>query len=244
MRLLFVDSLKLVIIIGFMRFYKEQSIKDLQDFTLEVYGLPDDRQYSIEDLLTHMQRFAMRSLKGIRKDNVEKTKLNLVISILWALAISNRLHINLEEEVWQRFPMLCSYCGKKPCECKKMKASARKKIKVNDSLRPKTLGEYQKMFVEIYPDTGRTPVDAGIHFAEEVGEVSEAIHNYMGQHMQKQFEEVKLELADFISCAFGMANSLEIDLAKEFSEMFTNNCHVCHKAPCACTFTEVATIKT
>ncbi len=227
-----------------MRFYREQSLKDLQEFTLEVYGLPDDRQYSVEDLLTHMQRFAMRSLKGIRKGNIEKTKLNLLISILWALAIANRLHIDLEQEVWQRFPMLCSYCGKKPCECKITKGAQRKKVKIDESLRPRTLAEYQRMFVEIYPDTGRTAVDAGIHFAEEVGEVSEAIHNYIGQHMQKQFEEVKLEMADFISCACGIANSLSIDLAKEFSEMFTDNCHVCHTIPCSCTFTEVATIKT
>lgn len=226
-----------------MRFYREQSIRDLQEFTQEVYGVPDDRQYSLEDLLTHMQRFAMRALKGIRKENVEKTKVNLLISILWEFAIANRLHIDLEEEVWVRFPMLCSYCGKKPCECKKMKGG-RRKVKIDHRLRPKTLGEFQDMFKQIYPDTGRTVVDAGIHFAEEVGEISEAIHNYTGQHMQKQFEEVKLEMADFISCAFGIANSLHIDLAKEFSDMFTNNCHVCHTLPCSCSFTTVATIKT
>lgn len=226
------------------RFYREQSLKDLQEFTQDVYGLPDDRQYSLEDLLNHMQRFAMRALKGIRKQNPEKTKINLLISILWELAIANRLHIDLEEEVWMRFPMLCSYCGKKPCECKTVKSSGRKKVKIDETLRPKTLSDFQKMFALIYPDTGRTIVDAGIHFAEEVGEVSEAIHNYTGQHMQKQFEEVRLEMADFISCAFGIANSLGIDLGQEFAGMFVNNCHVCHTAPCSCSFTEVATIKT
>ncbi len=229
---------------GMTRFYREQSLRDLQDFTQEVYGLPDDRQYSLEDLLTHMQRFAMRALKGIRKQDDEKTKINLLISVLWELAIANRLHIDLEEEVWTRFPMLCSYCGQKPCVCKKIKASQRKKVKIDEKLRPKTLSEFQAMLEAIYPNTGRTIVDAGIHFAEEVGEVSEAIHNYTGQHMQKQFEEVKLEMADFISCAFGIANSLRIDLGQEFANMFTDNCHVCHTAPCSCSFTEVATIKT
>ncbi len=206
--------------------------------------MPDDRQYSLEDLLNHTQRFAMRALKGIRKENVDKTKLNLSISILWLLAIANRLHIDLEEELWTRFPMLCSYCGKKPCVCKKIKAATRQKVKIDQTLRPKTLIAFQKMLDDIYPNEGRTIVDAGIHFAEEVGEVSEAIHNYMGQHLQKQFEEVKLEMADFISCAFGIANSLHIDLSEEFAAMFENNCHVCHTMPCSCSFTTVALIKT
>jgi len=100
------------------------------------------------------------------------------------------------------------------------------------------------MFNEIYPDASRTLVDAGIHFAEEVGEVSEAIHHYTGQHLQKQFEEVKLEMADLISCALGIGNSLGIDLGEEFANMFNNNCHVCHGLPCTCNFTTISAIKT
>lgn len=226
------------------RFYSEQSLKDLQKFTNDIYGTPDDRHYSLEDLLVHMQRFAMRALKGIRKENSDKVKINLIISVLWSLAIANRLHIDLEEEVWTRFPMLCSYCGKKPCVCKTAKNNQRLKVKIDNALRPKTLSGFQQMFNEIYPDKTRTVVDAGIHFAEEVGEVSEAIHNYTGQHLQKQFEEVRLEMADFISCAFGIANSLELDLGKEFGDMFYDNCHVCHTLPCSCSFTTVALIKT
>jgi NTP pyrophosphatase (non-canonical NTP hydrolase) len=226
------------------RFYSEQSLRHLQEFTNDIYGVPDDRQYSLEDLLTHMQRFAMRALKGIRKENLEKTKTNLIISLLWALAIANRLHIDLEDEVWQRFPMLCSYCGKQPCACKTIKASQRLKVKIDNALRPKTLNGLQQMFNHIYPDKSRTIVDAGIHFAEEVGEVSEAIHNYIGQHLQKQFEEVRLEMADFVSCVLGIANSLNIELGKELADMFHDNCHVCHTLPCSCTFTTVALLKT
>jgi NTP pyrophosphatase (non-canonical NTP hydrolase) len=163
---------------------------------------------------------------------------------LWTLAIGNRLHIDLEEEIWTRFPMLCSYCGKKPCGCKTIKTDRRIKVKIDNSLRPKTLTEFQHMFNTIYPDNGRTLVDAGIHFAEEVGEVSEAIHNYQGQHLQKQFEEVKLEMADFISCVFGIANSINIDLGQEFADIFYDNCHICHTLPCSCSYTTVVLIKT
>src|SRR3989344_9123097 len=96
---------------------KTASLSDLQQFVSSVYSLPDDRLYSIWDLLTQQQRFAMRALKGIRKQNMEKLKVNLLISLSWMIAIANRLHIDIEEEVWIRFPALCSYCGNVPCVC-------------------------------------------------------------------------------------------------------------------------------
>lgn len=226
------------------QFHKDQNIVDFQRFIEEVYALPDDRLYSIWDLLTHVQRFAMRALKGIRKGNAEKLRVNLIISFSWLMAIANRLHVSLEEEMWKRFPALCSYCGGKPCECKTVKPSVREKITIDHKLRPRTLSETQALFQEIYPSSSRTLPDAGVHFAEEVGEVSEAIHNFLGQHHQKQFDEIKLEMADFVSCFFGIANSAEIDVAEELAAMFQNGCHVCHKTPCVCSFSEVVQIKT
>jgi len=220
------------------------TLADFQKFIECVYAVPDDRIYSIWDLLTQQQRFVMRALKGIRKNNKEKLTTNLIISFSWLMAIVNRLHVDVEEEVWKRFPMLCSYCGHKPCACKKIKPTERAKVKVDDSLRPKTLSEFQNMFEEIYPEGKRTLADAGVHLAEEMGEVSEAIHNYLGQHQQKQFDNIKLEMADFISCIFGVANSAKINMAKELEKVYNNNCHVCHKAPCICRFTEIAHIQT
>ncbi len=225
------------------QFRKNGTLSELQEFISNVYALPDDRIYSIWDLLTQQQRFTMRSIKGIRKGNISKLKTNLLISLSWVMSISNRLHINIEDEVWKRFPMLCSYCGKKPCVCKAVKQTKRVRVRVNNTLRPHTLSAFQKMFNEIYPASERTLPDAGVHLAEEMGEVSEAIHNYLGQHLQKQFDEVKLEISDFISCILGVANSANIDTAKELSLMFQNNCHVCHKAPCVCSFTQVAALK-
>lgn len=225
------------------QFKKTGTLADFQKFIETVYSLPDDRLYSIWDILTQQQRFTMRALKGIRKGNSEKVKANLLIAFSWLMAIVNRLHIDIEEEVWNRFPYLCSYCGKLPCACKAAKSTERVMVKADQNRRPHSLAAYQKMFGEIYPAATRTPADAGVHLAEEMGEVSEAIHNYLGQHLQKQFREVQIELADFVSCIFGVANSLDIDVAKELGTMYTNNCHVCHEAPCACSFAEVAALK-
>lgn len=225
-------------------FKKGQTISDFQKFIATVYALPDDRLYSIWDLLTQEQRFSMRALKGIRKGNIEKIRTNLPISFSWLMAIANRFHIDVEEGVWNRFPMRCSYCGKAPCACKSIKAKKRARFKRDDKLHPHSLGSFQKMFEEIYPAESRTLEHAGVHYAEEVGEVSEAIHNFLGQHLGNQFGEIRLEIADLASCIFGVANSANIDIARELEKMYSNNCHVCHKSPCACKFSAVSKIKT
>src|SRR3989344_4669970 len=222
---------------------KTETIRDLQDFIATIYSLSDDRLYSIWDLLAHQQRFAMRALKGIRKNNIEKLKNNLLISFSWLMAFANRLHIDVEDNVWTRFPKTCSYCGELPCACKVIKPSSRARFRTDNTLRPHSIAAFQKMFNDIYPASSRTLADAGVHLAEEVGEVGEAVHAYLGQHQQNQFDEIKLEIADLVSCIYGVANSAHIDVAKELAEMYSNNCHVCHEAPCVCSFSTVAKLK-
>ena len=225
-------------------FFPDSTIRDLQGFVEKVYGVPDDRIYSLWDLLIQEERFAMRALKGIRQNDMQKLGHNLLISFSYLMSIANRLHIDVDEETWERFPGLCSYCGKQPCACQTTKPSTRRKITADENARPKTLAEVQSMFGMIYPTDKRTMADAGVHLAEEIGEVSEAIHNYLGEHREEQFDEVKLELADLVSCIFGVANSAHIDIAKEFSEMYRDNCHVCHHAPCTCTFSDIVRLRT
>jgi NTP pyrophosphatase (non-canonical NTP hydrolase) len=217
---------------------------DLQRFIEGVYAVPDDRIYSLWDLLVQEERFAMRALKGIRQGDAKKLGYNLLISFSWLMSIANRLHIDAEDEVWRRFPNLCSYCGMRPCACKTIKPSTRLVVAPNERVRARTVTAFQSMFAAIYPAEKRTLADAGVHLAEEIGEVSEAIHNYLGEHKEEQFDEVKLELADLISCIFGVANSARIDIAKKLGEMYVHNCHVCHHAPCTCTFSDVVRLRT
>jgi len=216
------------------------SLREFQDIIGRIYGVPDDRLYSIWDLLSNQERFTMRALKGIRKGDKKKLNANLMISFSWLMALANRLHIGVDDAVWHRFPMLCSYCGRRPCICRKIHPGRRVPVIRKHSLRPHRLADFQKMFSTIYPPQSRTLAHAGVHLAEEMGEVSEVIHGYLGEHKHKQFEGVKNEVADFISCTFGVASSAKINVARELAKMYYRNCHVCHKAPCACTFSSVA----
>jgi NTP pyrophosphatase (non-canonical NTP hydrolase) len=99
------------------------------------------------------------------------------------------------------------------------------------------------MFEKVYPSSERNIEHAGIHLAEETGELSEAVLAYRGNHDDVDFESVKLEAADLLSCFMGVFNSLEVSVAKELSILFVENCHVCKKAPCECNFYEVVKYK-
>ena len=125
------------------------SLRDYQRFVAAVYGQNNERHYSVEEMLTNISRFAMRGLKGIRKDDLEKIKVNMVIAVSWFVSLMNQLGVKLEDSVWNRFPYLCSYCGECPCACKRKKVHKRLKIRIDPKLRPKTVKALQTMFNEI-----------------------------------------------------------------------------------------------
>ncbi len=222
---------------------KDTTITEYQNFVQEVYGLNNDRYFDSQGMLTQVQRFGMKALKGIRKNDKEKTKLNLIISLSWFASLINQLHIKIEEEIWKRFPYLCSYCASLPCSCPETHPKERKKPVIDETKRPKTLEEFQIMFKKIYPPERRTLEHAGVHLAEELGEFSEAILIYHGRHQDTDFERITLETADLFSCFMGVFNSIGANVAEELARMFSENCHVCKKAPCECDFAYIMGFK-
>lgn len=208
----------------------------------KTYSIPDDRFYSLNDLLINQERFAMRALKGIRKKDKARLKKNLAVAFSWMMTIGNRLHIDIEDVTLKRFPLACSYCQKAPCKCKKNYKEKKKNI-LGRQKRFSELADFQKMFEEIYPSSRRTPEEAGIHLAEEIGELGEAILYYFGEHKKSQFKQIEVEIADYVSCIFGVANSAKINMAEELSGIFKNGCQVCHNIPCKCNFSFVGKYK-
>ncbi len=212
------------------------TIKEYQNFVKEVYGLTNDRYFDTWDMLANVERFVMKGLKGIRKKDNKKIKINLLISLSWLMSMMNQFRIDVEDEIWKRFPYLCSYCGQCPCCCKEKKIEKRQKIAVQEDKRPKTLEDFQNMFAKIYPPENRTVEHSGIHLAEELGEFAEAILTFRGGHKEADFDKIPSEAADFFSCLIGIFNVLGVNVTKELSIMFSNNCHVCKNAPCTCGF--------
>ena len=211
------------------------TIQEYQDFVREVYSVPNDRYYDTNNMLTNIQRFVMRGIKGIRKNDNGKITLNLLIAQSWFMSLMNRFHIPLEKAVWERFPFRCSYCAQCPCVCKAQKVTARVHSTPNTTNMPRAYEDFQAMFMKIYPPSTRSIEHAGIHLSEELGELSEAVLKYQGMRDEESLKEITAEAADFFSCLMGVFNSLNFPTAKELSALFSNNCHICKKAPCECT---------
>ena len=219
------------------------SIREFQAFVNDVYGIPNERHFELGEMLNNVQRFAARGIKGIRKKDKEKTKTNLIISLSFFVSVLNRLKIDLEKEVWNRFPYVCSYCNSCPCVCRETKPDKREKISVDNSKKPESISGFQKMFLRTYPPETRTIEHAGIHLAEESGEFAEALWAYRSSRSEEDFTEICFEAADYFSCLIGVFNSLEIDLAEELSKFYPNNCHACNNSPCSCSYEVIKRFK-
>src|SRR3989344_9432762 len=126
------------------------TIQEYQDFVREVYSVPNDRYYDTSNMLTNIQRFVMRGIKGIRKNDNGKITLNLLIAQSWFMSLMNRFHIPLEKTVWNRFPCMCSYCAQCPCVCKAQKIKARIHGALDAKNMPGTYEGFQAMFMKIY----------------------------------------------------------------------------------------------
>lgn len=219
------------------------SLAGYQNFVREVYGPGNQRHFTTDEMLTNVARFSMRALKGVRKRDLEKVRVNMAVAVSWFISLLNQLDIDLDDATWNRFPYACSYCGECPCACKAKKIKKRVTVRIDPAMRPKTIRGMQEMIGKIYPPERRTLEEAGVHFAEEVGELSEAVLLFRGHHRNEDFDKVILESADAFTCAMGVYNSLGLDFAGELARMFANGCHVCHKTPCACNYNFVMNFK-
>lgn len=222
---------------------QDTTVRAYMDFMRDVYSVSNDRHFSLGDMMTNIDRFIMRGLKGIRKGDEEKTVLNLLIAFSWFASFVNRFHIDIENEVWERFPGACSYCAAAPCDCGEKRPAKRQVMRGDEKDKPAILHDFQEMFETIYPAKNRSLEKAGIHLAEEMGELSESLLDYRGHHNEKTLKNVKLEAADLFSCFLGVFNSLQRDVAEASAALFRENCHVCKQAPCQCDFDFIMTFK-
>ncbi len=49
------------------------TIRQYQDFTNQVYGLSNKRHFGLWDMVSNLERFVTRGLKGIRKKDKKKS---------------------------------------------------------------------------------------------------------------------------------------------------------------------------
>ena len=214
---------------------KESSLRDFQDLNKTLYLVINDRYYLATDLFACMHRNITHVIKAIRKEKYdEKLEYRLCMTLSWSLALTNRFHIDLAQELWKNFPGSCPYCSFAPCACRER---APERQQVPRRLRnepPVSLAQWQQMFAGIYIN----PLEVSkTHLSEEAGEVDEVIRIHFAKRNEQWFWKLVEELVDLVTNIFGVANSLEIDLAELMASYFANgDCPKCHQSPCSCEY--------
>lgn len=174
-------------------------------------------------------------------------------ALAWWLALCGKSGIkSVEDMVWSKFPKACSYCHESPhkahiCTQKKLQKSGPDWAFLNEMAknqfpsRPRSLGQWQSMFADIYP--AQQTEDYGSSFArltEELGELAEALRVFPaapGYFLS--------EAADVFAWLMHVQNIIELkanvpvsDVGKTLERWFAINypdrCLDCNNDRCAC----------
>lgn len=212
---------------------KEKSINDLLLENQKIYQIPDDRLYSVDDLIYNHQKFIFLYQKTIEKEPVNTSKLD--ISTAWFFALINRFHIDLEKLAFQRYSNKCPFCLEIPCFCQKESPIAQKTGRPT-SIKPKTISEWQLMIKKIYPDSHRSEILE--KFSKSLNELQYLFRHFIREKKKSQFHKIEIACVDHFILILRTYNSIKVNLDKNFRKLFHWGCYICHKIPCECNYFE------
>lgn len=212
------------------------SIEDLLKKNLEIYGVPNDRLYSNEDLLHYQQKFILRYLRDINKQDKEKAIEKLIVVSCWFSAIISRFHIDLETKVGQRYPYKCPFCLSLPCLCQDGRERKTRKTGRPVSNTPKTINDWQKVIAKIYPDQSLEKINNLVLVKSD--ELACSFRKFLRDKGKSDFRHLENTSADFFILILQIFNVLEVSLEDKHKAMFKKGCYVCSKTPCQCNFLE------
>jgi len=217
---------------------RNYSLSQLQTLNQQLYEVQNDRYcYDAPVMISKMTHHSGKILKGVRKGKLTGIGYHAAMTFSWSFALANRFHLTTEEEIWSRFPGVCPYCNRPVCRCGENRPRNRKKVVVDQRLRPSSCHGYQQMFARIYP---QKLAKAASHLSEEVGEVEQALRYYVGTHEKRLFDEIVLELTDVQTMVFAVATSINVDIATEMGLWFDCGCPGCKNSPCRCKYMNAA----
>jgi pyrimidine deaminase RibD-like protein len=171
--------------------------------------------------------------------------------VAWWLALCGKVGVkSVEDMLWAKFPAACTYCHQSthdPDDCSEKKAKFNGPQWENlaslgaGKVRPRTLGEWQRMFSTVYP--AQQTEDYGATFArltEELGELAEALRIFPAapgyflseasdvfawlMHVQNLIDQKKgtpkLKRGEFLESSFSYA--------------YPDRCLDCNQTKCSC----------
>ncbi|HEX8557401.1 MAG TPA: diguanylate cyclase [Pyrinomonadaceae bacterium] len=237
-------------------YHKEMSLREWSLMLRDIYYPVQNYGRSSFEIFTHLIKvFGAGSHYLFRSHDAKGSREYLAKVFAWYCALANRLDLNLEDILWQKYPGVCPRCLAGVCECSEPPAPINPEKLTMMALerinqRPTTLREWQVMFARIYKGpSGKTVVPPTrerlalvfARIAEELGEVAEAL----GQDQTIDSDAyliLKNEMADLGAWVFALANNLQyvdttahgVSLADIAWQLYPAKCHRCGDAKCIC----------
>ena len=213
-----------------------------QEMFKVIYGDRNDEAYKGRGvLLLKLVAESKEIMKAIRKGKLLDLQQHIPDFFAWVFAYSNRHKIDLDIELWKKYPGVCPHCFvSQDCGCFDTPHGdvdkSRLAAYINDtSNRPVSLAGWVLMLDRIYGKAnGRKDIDAtklGLHLLEEITEVADvALIDYARQ---------KDETADVVAWLFAlsrevMKNYPEFSLDDALYEQYSHVCSTCQKEKCNC----------
>uniref|UniRef100_A0A7J2TJH5 Nucleotide pyrophosphohydrolase n=1 Tax=Archaeoglobus fulgidus TaxID=2234 RepID=A0A7J2TJH5_ARCFL len=89
-------------------------ISEFQKMIAEIY-LQRDRQRGIEKTMLWIVEEVGELAEAVRKGKNIGEEIADVIA--WVVSLANLCGIDVEREIFKKYPMFCRKCGGKPCKC-------------------------------------------------------------------------------------------------------------------------------
>lgn len=214
---------------------RPQTVREFQQMNAYIYGEANKRYGDAELILRLLEEIAV-IMEIARKDELEVMPRHLSRIFSWLCAIANRLGIDLQEALWNKYPGVCPYCLRNEnCACAiehpniPDKELALRRFRRDRASEPKTLAEHQVLHHKLYYRQNRRifVIQTAAHIAEEAGEISREFRHKNPAGLQD-------EMADVVSWIFAVANRCGFELADAAWIQFPYECEKCHHMVCDC----------
>lgn len=91
-------------------------ISEFQKLIRDIYFHKDSKRGVEKTFLWFVEEVGELS-EAIRKGDRESMEEEFADVLAWLASLANLLDIDIEEAARKKYPGVCPYCGKNPCEC-------------------------------------------------------------------------------------------------------------------------------
>lgn len=239
-----------------MDYNKEMPLKSWQEMFRIIYFPAQNYGRSKFEIFTQLVKtFGAGSHYLFRAQNSQESRKYVAKVFAWYSALANRLEIDLDDALWQKYPLVCPRCLSRKCDCTdsppQIDPTKLSMVALENShMRPSSLREWQVMFAQLYKGpNGRADIPQSkerlalvfSRIVEELGEVAESLRLDPVVDVDAQLI-LKNEMADLGAWIFTLANNLHCvdpaahgaNLADILWDLYPGKCNRCGEPKCIC----------